>query len=289
MALPRSLPVVLLAALAAFAAPSQAAPPPDAFCVILFEGFDDLRLVRVTVDQETNLTEREELFGSLDLNRDGLVDTDEAEVLRSRTMEARQGTFSNETYRLGVAAENETYGNHYSPLHTAVWRQVGHTFHKQDHEQPWPVTEPVDLETQEVREASFSFPADVRLVRLEGGLLPKLPPFVAIEYVVVRAPPGWAVTEVRGQTYNGSFVQEANATEVDVPAFDTKSPYWISFERRDAPPAARTVTRTATQTVTHTVAASADPDGPRGTPGLAPAVLAFALAAAAAVALRRRL
>lgn len=281
----RSLPVVVLAALAAVAAPVQAAPPADAFCVILIEGVDGFRLVRVTVDEETNLTEREALFGELDLDADGRVTTVEGERFRRRSVEARSGPFTNSTHHLQLLVETGdgsggTVRSTHVALHHAVWRQVGHTFHKQDHTQPWPVEEPIDLETQEVREASFA-PGDAAdRVVIDGGEPIELPPNVAIEYVVVRAPPGWTVARVQGYTYEGWIDVAPNATEADIPSLDTKRPYTIAFERQGP----------AVETVTQTVAATPAPDGgARGASAPAPALAALALAAAAAVALRRRL
>ena len=285
MAPPRGLLPVLLSALALAAVPSQAAPPPDAFCVVLIEGFDGMRLVRVTVDEETNLTQREQLFAALDTTGDGVVESRENDPFMRDTLEVGEGQFANRTHALMAWATTNGSSESRFPLHHAVWRQVGHTFHKQNHTQPWPVREAADLETQQVRDAALDIPASAQAVTIEGGDRSRLVPVAVVEYVVVRAPPGWVVLSADGYDYTGWTSRTFNETEVDLPAFDTKRPFAITFERRDTPPHAVTTT----QTVTQTVAPEAGPDGSRGTPALAPAVLAMALAAAAAVALRRRL
>lgn len=284
----RALQVAVLVLLAALAVPSQAEPPPDAFCVILFEGFDDFRLFRTTVDQETTLEEREALFTQLDRDGDGKVTLPENAAFQRETMEVRNGTFADPAHHLTLRTGHYPAEVPTAPLHTAVWRQVGHTFHKQNHTQPWPVREPVDLETQQVREASFPALQEVQTVFLQGGDIPAPPPSrtntVTPEYVVIRAPPGWVVTAISGSDYQGPVTLEPNSTEVDVPAFNTKSPYRMTFERRDLGNGTATA---ATMTVTQTVTATAPATGPRGSPAVAPALAVLALGAAA-VALRRR-
>ena len=39
------------------------------------------------------------------------------------------------------------------------------------------------------------------------------------------------MANVEGYTYNGTFRLQPNAPTVDVPAFDTKAPYTITFSR----------------------------------------------------------
>src|SRR5687768_16016417 len=68
--------------LAVVATPAHAAPPADAFCVILIEGLDDFRSVRVLVDEETTVEERAALFPTLDRDGDGKVTRDEADYWR---------------------------------------------------------------------------------------------------------------------------------------------------------------------------------------------------------------
>jgi hypothetical protein len=252
---PSRVAAAAFVALALMATPSLAAPPADAFCVILIEGLDDFRSVRVLVDEETTVEERAQLFPEVDRDGDGVVTRDEADVWRfmgTTTYPRFEGLEEVRFVRASGTVDGEERG--FPPLYAATWRQVGHTFHKQDHEQPWPVTEPVDLETQEARE--FRFPADdATRVVLSGGLprststsqspsttsqspSPTTGPSstsntVTIEYVVVRAPPGWRVANVEGYTYEGWFSRsfDGEQSEVDLPAFDTKSAYQLTFER----------------------------------------------------------
>lgn len=128
------------------------------------------------------------------------------------------------------------------PVYATTWRQVGHVFHKQDYQVPDRITETTDLETQEVREFGFELDAgrSSRFILSGGrnlteyGNLSAAPSYTdlpkpKIEYVVVRAPKDWVVQRVEGFSYNGSFVLEPGTREVDVPAFDTKMPYDITF------------------------------------------------------------
>ena len=241
----------LLTALA-LAPPAQAAPPADAFCVILIEGLDDFRVVRVLTDEETTVEERAALFPAVDRNGDGQVTRDEGDEWRMHNTLATE--FISDlppAQRLLLSGTVDGASRGFIPLYAATWRQVGHTFHKQDHEQPWPVTEPVDLETQAVREVRFGVD-DATRIELRGGLeggttssTTTAPPSTTSptqsqsgggtpEYVVVRAPAGWRIASVEGSTYDGwiSRDYDGELRELDLPAFDTKtSPWALRFER----------------------------------------------------------
>lgn len=257
----RAFAVLLLVASVA-CVPAQATPPADAFCVILIEGLDDFRTVRVLVDEETTIEERTALFPSVDVTGDGQITRDEGDAWRSGntvTYSRGAGVDAVEAVHLSVVEGDVT--RDLGPLYAAHWRQVGHTFHKQDHEQPWPVVEAADLETQEVRETRFPT-EEARVVYVLGGLPRETatgsPTTTSgptssvssgtIEYVVVRAPAGWRVAHVEGYTYDGWMSQsyEGVQTEVDLPAFDTKSSYRIRFEAVEALGTSSTTTGTPT-------------------------------------------
>jgi hypothetical protein len=138
----------------------------------------------------------------------------------------------------------------------------------------------------------FDPPMEATLVQVRGGRdltqpMPTTPTSsstshtVTIEYVVVRAPPGWMVQAIDGYSYEGPFRKEPNAEEVDVPAFDTKQPYTLTFQKLpEETGGPTTVTATTTETVERQ-------EEPRGIPAVALATLLGGLAAA--VAIRRRL
>lgn len=234
---------VLLATLGALAAPLAAADPPaDAFCVILIEPNSDFSLVRVVVDEDTTLAEREALWPDVDLDGNGVVSPVEQDAFRWSTTDAWP-----DVETLGVKAvtlePNAPYvlSPQQKPVYAAAWRQVGHVFHKQDYELPDQLTRAVELETQEVREFGFQLEAG-RSSRftLRGGQdlaglnLSAAPRYddqgrPVIEYVVIHAPKGWVVERVEGRSYNGTVTLEPGEREVDVPAFDTRSPYSITF------------------------------------------------------------
>ena len=274
------------------ALPAGAAPPPDAFCVILIEGVDDFRTVRVLVDEETTMEERRALFNATDTDADGVLEPDEADAFRRE----RTVFWANQT-ELGLRGlQMSDEGGEAPALHATTWRQVGHTFHKQAHVQPESFSDPADFETQEAREVRFEPSPEATVVQLRGGRDLTQPStstsspttstqVTTIEYVVVRAPAGWTVETIEGHSYDGPFTLDVSAPEVDVPAFDTKRPYVLTFQRlppETGGPSTQTVTTTATLTVD-----APDGDGDRGASAAAGALLAAGLAIA--VAVRRRI
>lgn len=288
----RTFLVASLAAGLAALGPASAAPPPDAFCVILIEGIDGFRGVRVLVDEETTMAERSQLFNATDTDGDGVLERDEADAFRrDRTV-----FWANQT-ELGLRGlELADEAGPVPALHATTWRQVGHTFHKQAHTQPESFSDPADFETQEVREVRFEPGPNATFVQVRGGRdltqpttttssPPSTSPQVTIEYVVVRAPPGWTVQSIEGYSYDGPFTLGVGAAEVDVPAFDTKRPYVLNFQRLPAEtggPATQTVTATSTLTVEA-------PGGGQDRGLAAGAWVLLAAGLAAAVAVRRRL
>lgn len=212
-----------------------ATPPPDAFCVIVIEGLDDFRLVRVTVDEDTNLTQRQALWTTVDLDADGAITPEEAEAFRRGgvALWPRQEALGNRSLQLMLPDQVHPSGR---PLYAATWRQVGHTFHHQNYTLPLVLTDALDLETQEVREFSFAPIENLGARILIGGSDLTGPPVrpsppVAIEYVVVRAPAGWQITYLTGFGYDGYISRSVNAAEIDLPGFDTKRPFSIQFNR----------------------------------------------------------
>lgn len=241
----RALQIIVLPAmaLAIFAAPiASADPPADAFCVILIEPNADFSLLRVVVDEDTSLEEREELWPSVDVDGNGIISKVEQDAFRwSHT----QGWPDVEELGLKAVALQPnapyTLSPEQKPVYAATWRQVGHVFHKQEYELPDQLTRPVELETQEVREFGFQLdPGRSSRFTLTGGRdleglnLTSAPRYddqgrPVIEYVVVKAPKGWVVEMVQGRSYDGDISLAPNEREVDVPAFDTSSPYTIVF------------------------------------------------------------
>jgi len=273
---------------------AAAEPPADAFCVITIQPLDDFRIVRVVVDQETNLTQREELFPVVDADGDGAIIPREKDQFRHATAQVHPDTTSLGVKDIRLDSLEAQSQPPIRALHAATWREVGHTFHQRNYTTPPIIMAPVDLETQEVREFRFAWeqPAGtLDRVMLVGGnqSMPPMPrptPTAqpVIEYVVIRAPQGWRVQEVSGSSYDGPFFQRHDAQVVDVPAFDTKLPYTILFQRAPDIPTVHTVTVTKTVTKGSPDPSTGNP--PATSPGPAPALVA-ALALAAA-SLRRR-
>ncbi|HJQ93880.1 MAG TPA: hypothetical protein VJ874_06310 [Candidatus Thermoplasmatota archaeon] len=302
MAGPRLL-VLLLPAMAALVVPVQAAPPPDAFCVILIEGAEDYGVVRVLVDLETNLTQREALFAGIDADSDGAVTPVEQERFRLGTMRVWENSTAMGLKGLQMAASDGVQQWGATVKYATTWTQVGHTFHRQDHTQPSTVTEPIDLETQEVREFHFDHVGTPTFVRLSGGRDPanetsttgpattdhsssqSTTYHVVVEYVVVRAADGWTIGAIQGQSYADEVFVQPGVAEYDLPAFDTKKPFSLEFllepgQASDPTGGDGTVTVRETVTVTR-------PAEGRGAAGL-PLALA-ALGMAGALLVRRRL
>lgn len=257
LALCAALGLALLAAV-----PAGAAPPPDAFCVILLEALPGMQGVRVLVDEETTPTEREALFPEVDGDGDGTITRAEGDAWRRANLALHNGTEGLDPVVVVRLRPTDTDGGG-EPLYAATTRQVGHTFHKQDHQQPWPVTASIDLETQAVREFSFPLVEGAQRFELLGGGAATSSTGTATstttatayagsatpEYVVVRAPEGWLVERVTGSSYDGRLDQTYSAREVDLPAFDTRSPFVVTFVRDTA---AATATGTATDSTTAT-------------------------------------
>lgn len=242
MRLASLVPSCLLLLVALAATPAASDPPADAFCVILIEPSADFRLIRVLVDEDTSLEEREALWPSVDVDGNGVISEVEQDAFRWANT-----TGWSHVEELGVKAvflqPNAPYtlSPPQKPVYAATWRQVGHVFHQQEYELPDQLTRPVELETQEVREFGFQLDAG-RSSRftlsggrdLAGQNLSAAPTYdeqgrPVIEYVVIKAPKGWIVELVEGQSYNGSIFLRPGKRTVDVPAFDTKSPYNITF------------------------------------------------------------
>ncbi|HET6398560.1 MAG TPA: hypothetical protein VFH47_03290 [Candidatus Thermoplasmatota archaeon] len=223
---------------------AAAAPPPDAFCVIVIEADDGFRTVRVIVDEETTIEERGELWPSVDVDGDGSITPAEAEAFRVANLQLlpRQDGIGAKATVLESASDGgrRTHG----PLYAAFWRQVGHTFHQRDYRLPDVLTDVADLETQEVREYRYDIHAVPQEVVLRGGdelgrlldprIAPPTPPTpteprVVVEYVVVRAPPGWLVASVEGWAYDAPVRLEPHARSVDIPALDTSKPWTVRY------------------------------------------------------------
>lgn len=236
----------LVVAFVALAPAGAAEPPADAFCVILFEPSPDFSRVRILVDEDSSLEERAALWPSVDLDRNGVISVVEKEAFRWSNTKV----FPNVT-DLGIKAITlrpeapYTKSPPQKPVYATTWRQIGHVFHQRDYKLPERLTQTSELETQEVREFGFELePGRSSRFTVFGGREPLGPnlsaapsyteqPRSVIEYVVVRAPEGWLVQRIEGASYNGTFVLSPNQQSVDVPAFDTKRPYNITFVNPD--------------------------------------------------------
>lgn len=232
----------VLAAGLAFVPLAAADPPADAFCVILIEPNADFSLVRVLVDEDTTLAQREDLWPTVDLDGDGVVSPLEKDGFRWSTTKGT--TNATELGPKEVTLQPNapyTLSPEQKAVYAVTWRQVGHVFHKQEYVLPERLTRPVELETQEVREFGFQL-EEGRSSRftLQGGRdtaglnLSAAPRYdeqgrPVIEYVVIQAPKGWVVELVEGRSYNGTISLRPGEREVDVPAFDTSSPYKVVF------------------------------------------------------------
>lgn len=291
----------------------QATPPADAFCVIVIEGLDGFAKVLVTVDLETNLTEREALFEELDSDGDGNVTPSESAVYRNDTMQGWETPRELGIKGIEAAAADGTWQWNADPQSALTWTQVGHTFHKQNHTQPATVGDPADLETQEIREFTLWHQHEPTMVHIHGGQdLMAPPPETSTgtttatsttggsstsstpvpEYVVVRAPAGWMVVDVTGSDYEGRQTWNAGTAELDLPAFDTKAPFLIRFAKLppnppdEGPTDPPTVDPTGPDTASESARDRPQDDRPMPVPlGLAFAAVATAFVAAA----RRRL
>lgn len=283
-------------ALLAVAGAASSAPPADAFCVILIEALDGMQGVRVLVDEETTPEQRAALFPAIDTDGDGAVTRSEGDAWRRHNLRLHNGTDGLPAVQRVWLRPADADGDG-APLYVAATRQVGHTFHKQDHQQPWPVTESIDLETQALREFSYPVVEGAAVFELLGGDDGSAPATststtttaygasATPEYVVVRAPEGWLVGRVQGRDYAGPIDTQPQAREVDLPAFDTKSPFTITFVRASSSSTdTSTVRHTITPTGTGTPSGGADDTLDIAGPGSAAlALVCLALAA------RRRL
>jgi hypothetical protein len=257
-------PLVVWALLVALLPPVTAEPPPDAFCVITIQPSEDFLNVRYIIDEETSMEDREALWPQVDTDGDGRVTPVEKDAFRRSQIRfhANASALGVQTIHLAVSG---SYLNQQTPLYATTWREIGHAFHQRNYHTPPTITEVSDLETQGIRDFRFAFEltGELRAVTLYGGSDPSAPPAptttsttttgpqtVVIEYVVIRAPVGWVVNWVAGYTYDGQFSNHYQAQVVDVPAFDTKRPYSISFYK--LPDEALVVTVTTAHTITTT-------------------------------------
>ncbi|MBI2077325.1 MAG: hypothetical protein HYT80_02985 [Euryarchaeota archaeon] len=237
------VPVPILVVFSLLAAPAASSPPADAFCVVLIAPSPDFSRITISVDQETSLQERADLWPSVDLDGNGVVSAVEKEAFRwaQTTLHANQSDLGPHAIVLRPDAPY-TKAPIQRPVYATTWRQVGHVFHKQAYQLPDKLTQTSELETQEIREFGFELEAgrSSRIILSGGrnvtayGNLSAAPSYTdlpkpVIEYVVIRAPEDWLVERVEGHSYNGSFVVAPGKQEIDLPGFDTERPYNISF------------------------------------------------------------
>ncbi len=228
--------LLVAGALLLLAVPAHATPPADAFCVILIEPAADFNTVVYTVDETANLTERQALWPHVDLDLDGNITPAEKEQFRQANI--REWVYER-GLGLKMIALQPGDGGVIRPKDATTSRQIGHSFHHRSYTLPENLTEVADLETQEVRTFRLEMPADLTRVVVHGGTdldAPTTtpnpnPPTVAIEYVVINAPDGWMIESYDGRSYSGPIHATVNSPSADVPAFDTKVPYTITFAK----------------------------------------------------------
>lgn len=238
---PRIVAMGVLVGLVLGVPTATANPPADAFCVILIEPNADFTRLTISVDENTTLEDRAALWPSVDLDENKVISPTEKEAFRwaNTNVFGRDGDVGIKAVTLLPGAPYLT-SQPQKPVYTTIWRQIGHVFHHQDYVLPERLTSTAELETQEVREFGFELePGRASRYTLSGGEnltgnLSATPTYIdqprpVVEYVVIRAPEGWIVDRIEGRSYNGTFVLTPGTPSVDVPAFDTKSPYAIMF------------------------------------------------------------
>ncbi len=222
--------------------------PPDAFCIVVVKPLDGFRQVRITVDQELDNATRDASWAAANTDGNTYVSSDERLAFANETLQFfPQGrNMGNHSVVVFVAS-----GDGYAPsklahpVYATTWRQVGHGFYNvgvSPHtglSQAEPVYFP-DFETQAVREYAFGVTDEAARVTLKGGYAddafdppPYVPgsPVVAIEYVVIEAPPGWHISSVRGFGYDGEFTNYTSTDRLEIRGFNTKAPWTISYDR----------------------------------------------------------
>jgi hypothetical protein len=261
------IPMQAGVALAVLLLPTALAAEPgeDPFCIVVIEPLDDFRLVRVSVDEELNATTQAEFWALADANHDNALTRAEAEAFRQGQLRIFPGEMSLGPKALLLTA-TPSEPRTVRAIHATSWRQVGHGYYA--HQKPLEaVTSSASLETQEIREYSFRTPADATHVLIQGGLalsdtelavyptepgavtVPPVPPpngytnctpggvsccdengsCAVEEFVTVKAPPGWRIAHVQGHSYGTAVSVDVDAATYDLPAFDTKSPFTITY------------------------------------------------------------
>lgn len=221
----------------------EAQPAP--FCIVVIEPLDDFRQVRITVDEELTEPSKDAAWRQADLNGDGIVSSQEGVAFRHATLAFWPGGegLGNRSLALRLAAPY-TDATPIKPVYAATWRHLGHGFYEEAASSHTGAakSDPVafgGFETQAVREYGFHMPNDISTITLRGAD----PTFAAnlsmdsavqvskpvIEYVVVRAPPGWIVRSVTGVGYNGTFHITGDGSTLEIPGFDTSSPWEVTF------------------------------------------------------------
>jgi hypothetical protein len=237
--------IFLAAPAAAHGPPPGTEPPPEAFCVVVIQPEDGFRQVRITVDENLTARAKAEAWQAANLNGDGLVSPQEGEAFRYATLQFWPGGLGmgNRSVYLEPGAPYTT-ATPMRPVYAASWRHIGHGFYEDDRS-PHTGLSSTDsvplaaLETQAVREYGFHVGDDFSRMSVHGGdenatagLGVDSQGHVSrpvIEYVVVRAPPGWVVATVTGHTYNGTFTRHGEGDTLQVAGFDTSLPWRIDF------------------------------------------------------------
>lgn len=251
--------VLVVLALQLMLAPAVSAHPPErplaesqpeAFCIVVIEPLDDFRQVRITVDEDLSAPAKAAAWRQANINNDTVVSPQEAEGFRYSTIKFWPGglELGNKSLALEPGAPY-TQATPIRPVYAATWRHPGHGFYEDavsTHtglSKDAPVTFD-QFETQAVREYGFQVTGDMSRFNLRGAdptfagnLSVDSKVYVSrpiVEYVIIKAPPGWVVNSATGWGYNGSFTRNENTDRMEIRGFDTSLPWTISFLNPDA-------------------------------------------------------
>jgi hypothetical protein len=206
--------VVLAAVLVTFAA-AAGAQPAEEFCVIRYTPNPDFSRIVVDVDLEPTESDLRNLTAAVDADSDGMINASEVVTYEENRVE-QFGPLDD----LGV---KKLFVDGYEPWNVTIQSDLI------DFEGP--VNETGDRRVKEIRTYRFNqFEADWYHF-LHGGLYSEPLPRVAVEFVVLEAPPGWVVWRVNETEYG--------QPTVSLRAFDTHTQFEVVYakEGRTPPPA----------------------------------------------------
>jgi len=185
-------------------------------------------------------------FAAADQDQDGVLSPQEQDAWRLASLQfwpAGQG-MGNRSLALEFAAPYEKF-NPVRPVYAVTWRHVGHGLYEDPVSPHTGVArgDPVNrtqFETQAVREYAYQVTNEsFSRVTLRGGTnVTALPidavgtplPRPIVETVLVKAPAGWHVRQVKGYGYNATpFTRQADDAQVEIRGFDTSAPWEVEY------------------------------------------------------------